>query len=40
MDKDFEIYINIVGIKKVKYDLKESLSKATKQEQWNLIHDW
>lgn len=39
MDTDFDIYIKLVGIQKVKNDLKASLSEANAKEEWNLIHD-
>lgn len=39
MDTDFDIYIKLVGIQKVKNDLKKSLSEATTKEQWNLIDE-
>ncbi len=39
MDTDFAIYIKLVGIQKIKNDLKASLSEATVNRNWKLIKD-
>lgn len=39
MSTDLSIYIKLVGLKKVKNDLKTVLSEATINEEWKLIED-